>query len=373
MKLTVAFGVLAIFLAYFSRSFSGFISNRLGVSNLGAILADKGYLPDAVIRVGAAMKIQTFIDNLPVTAKERYEWELQFTKDLKSTRHIALSTQRANEQHYEVPAEFFFLVLGRRLKYSMSLFNDPNDTLDQAAFNMLGSYVKKAGLQSSASATILDLGCGWGSLTMFLAQYCPKCKIVSLSNSFSQAEFISNRAKESKLTNIETKTANIATHEFSPEMHEKFDFIFSIEMFEHMKNYKLLLEKISKLLKPAGKLFIHFFTADVPYHHNDTSSWMDEHFFKDGTMPSPTLLYNFQDSLQIQKKWLLDGSHYMHTANRWLENMDKNAKRIREIFRPVYKKDTELWFQRWRIFFLAVSESWTNPFYHVTHLLWEKP
>ena len=208
---------------------------------------------------------------------------------------------------------------------------------------------------------ILDLGCGWGSLSLWLAEYFPKSQIVGLSNSNGQREFILRRAAERGLKNVQIHTGNIVNFEFdAAALNHGFDRVMSIEMFEHMKNYGLLLHKISRWMKPEAKLFVHIFVhRTLGYHFvaKDKSDWMTQYFFTGGTMPSEDLLLNFQDDVKLEQQWWVDGRHYEKTSNHWLAGMDAQREEILQLFSTAYgAKDALRWFNRWRMFYMAVAE-----------------
>jgi cyclopropane-fatty-acyl-phospholipid synthase len=238
---------------------------------------------------------------------------------------------------------------------------------------MLDLYCPRAGLFDGMK--ILDLGCGWGSLSLYLAEKFPNSKIVGLSNSDSQRVFITEQANLLGLRNLTIVTGNIVDYEFSNEV---FDRVLSVEMFEHMRNYRLLLAKIARWLKPSGSLFVHIFahpTLSYPYEVKDSSDWMTEHFFSGGIMPSEHLLAYFQDDLKISQQWWLNGKHYQKTAEHWLLNTDANAAQIDQIFKQSYGDSFRTWRQRWRMFYMAVSELFgydNGNQWGVTHILMKK-
>lgn len=265
---------------------------------------------------------------------------------------IAEHTAEANEQHYEVPAEFFALVLGPRRKYSSCLYLKENQTLEGAEVDALKETVKHAELADGQS--ILELGCGWGSLSLFMAERYPNAQITSVSNSASQRAHIEGEAAKRGLNNLRVITADM--NAFEPE--ETFDRVVSVEMFEHMANWRALLSHVRGWLKPEGKLFIHIFThKSHPYRFDksDKADWIAQHFFTGGIMPSHELIRHFPDLFSVEKEWKWSGWHYRQTAEHWLENMDRNDEEICRILRSVYGDQADLWKNRWRMFFLATS------------------
>jgi cyclopropane-fatty-acyl-phospholipid synthase len=267
---------------------------------------------------------------------------------------IAIETQAANTQHYEVPASFFHAHLGPHLKYSCCLYPTGNETLAQAEVAMLERYAERAELADGQR--ILDLGCGWGSLALWLA-----AQIVALSNSHGQRAFIEARAAERGLHNLSVVTGNVVDFEFDDaQLGGGFNRVVSIEMFEHMKNYGLLLGKISRWMRDEAKLFVHIFVhRTLAYHFQvqDGSDWMSKYFFTGGTMPSEALLLNFQDDLRMERQWWVSGTHYERTANQWLAALDAARDRVMPMLVDTYgARDAAVWLQRWRMFYMAVAE-----------------
>ncbi len=289
--------------------------------------------------------------------------------DLKNSP-IALTPHLANEQHYELPYEYFDLVLGKHKKYSCCYYYG-NESLDEAEENMLKLYIDRAELKDGQS--ILDLGCGWGSLSLYLAEKFPKSKIVAVSNSNLQRKYIENQIKKRNLKNLTVITKDM--NEFT--IKQKFHRVISIEMFEHMRNYKLLMKKIASFLRDDGKLFVHIFVHkqfSYYYEVKDETDWMAKYFFTNGIMPSVNLLHYFQEDLKLEKEWHVDGIHYFKTSRDWLKNHLKHKDKIIEIFKNVYE-DPELWYIRWKIFFLAVAEFFKTNHgreWFVAHYLFKK-
>jgi cyclopropane-fatty-acyl-phospholipid synthase len=322
-------------------------------------LCEKGLIPDALTRFGMRQLIKARLtDAAKLDSEERSRQFNRFLDELRAAP-IAIETKAANQQHYEVPAEFFHRHLGPQLKYSCCLYPTGQETLAEAEQWMLELYAERAQLEDGMR--ILDLGCGWGSLCTWLAQRYPNSQIVGLSNSHGQREFIENRAKERGLDNLSIHTGNVAEFDFSQEqLAGGFDRVLSIEMFEHMKNYGLLLAKIARWMKPEAKLFVHIFAHKLlAYHFEDKeqSDWMTRYFFLGGTMPSENLLLHFQDDLRLERQWWVDGRHYQKTSNHWLAGMDAHKDEIMAIFRQGYgEAEAAIWFQRWRMFYMAVAE-----------------
>jgi len=317
-------------------------------------LIEKNLIGDFFLRIGIRYLLKKRLQEIRFSDIEKeMESKISFVNDLKKMP-IALHTDDANEQHYEVPSDFFQLVLGNNLKYSSGLWPDGTNTLDESEEKMLELTCKRA--QIGDGMKILDLGCGWGSLTFFIAKKYPNSKITSVSNSATQKAFIDSLAKKKKLTNIKVITKDM--NDFNVK--EKYDRIVSIEMLEHMKNYESLFRKISSFLKPKGLFFVHIFVhKQFPYHFEikDETDWMAKYFFTGGMMPSSDLFYHFQDDLKIKNQWIVNGKNYSNTCEAWLNNLDGNQKKIMQIFEDNYgKKNSTKWFVYWRIFFLACSE-----------------
>lgn len=265
---------------------------------------------------------------------------------------IATHADAANSQHYEVPAEFFALVLGPQRKYSCCLYPSPETTLEDAEEAALCETARHAALRNGQ--TVLELGCGWGSLSLWMARHYPASKIVSVSNSNSQRAFIETKAAERGICNLRVVTAD--ANEFAPS--QRFDRVVSVEMFEHMSNWAELLARVRTWLAPDGRLFVHVFThASTPYRfdHTDPADWIGQHFFTGGIMPSERLIHEFSSSVTVEQSWRWSGEHYARTAEDWLRNFDRHAAEIRAIFEKTYGADAALWQRRWRLFFLATA------------------
>ena len=265
---------------------------------------------------------------------------------------IATHTDAANAQHYEVPSAFFDHVLGPQRKYSCCYYADPRDTLAAAEEKALSLTADHAGLEDGQE--ILELGCGWGSLSLWMAERYPKARIVSVSNSASQRAFIEAEARSRLLENLRVVTADM--NDFTT--HERFDRIVSVEMFEHMANWRALFERARAWLKRDGRLFIHVFAhrqGCYRFDSADTGDWIAQHFFTGGLMPSADLAHQFPDLFTVEAEWRWSGDHYRATAEDWLANFDRNLPVIDPILRETYGADAPLWRRRWRLFFLATS------------------
>lgn len=336
------------------------------------VLLAKAPIPDAILRFGIKRLISDKKREVGDIFNKDHEAQLRKYADNLKTLPIAIETDKANEQHYEVPAEFYLLSLGKHLKYSCCSWEQATN-LDDAEKEMLEKYIERA--QIADDQDILDLGCGWGSFSLYAATRFPKSNFTAVSNSSSQKEYIDNKAKELGLANLKVITANVVHF----EAEGKFDRVVSIEMMEHMKNYQLLFEKISRWLKDDGKMFVHIFTHNkgaYPFEVKDQTDWMSKYFFSGGMMPADKLFYHFQDDLKIVDHWKVDGIHYEKTSYAWLQNMDKNKKRILELFEETYGKGEGMkWFRYWRIFYMACEELWAfdnGKEWIVSHYLFEK-
>lgn len=318
---------------------------------LGAV--ERDVVPDAAIRRGIRYLLSQRVKETTVSGEE-YERRLQeFVDELKSMP-IAVQTAAANEQHYEVPTQYFLKVLGKHLKYSSCLYRSPSSTLEQAEEDMLALCSQRAELADGQD--VLELGCGWGSWSLHMAATFPRSTITAVSNSRTQKEHVDGQAKERKLTNLTVITADMV--EFQAP--GTYDRVVSVEMFEHMKNYKELLRRISCWLRPGGRLFVHIFVhRGLPYHYEvkGEDDWMTKYFFSGGTMPSMDLLLHFQDDLCLQRQWYVNGQHYSKTLEAWLQRQDAHRKELMPLFESTYGKGQALkWFVYWRLFYLACSE-----------------
>ena len=335
--------------------------------------SEQGLVPDKVIRHGIRRLLNNRLDQLHSTDCEHSaRLKLDFIKEMDSSP-VALLPEKANEQHYEVPAGFFLKVLGQQNKYSCCHWNNSTTNLDTAESNALAVTCRRAGLQDGMK--ILELGCGWGSLTLWMARLFPNSQITAVSNSASQHDYIMQQAQEQHIDNLKVITCDM--NDFSTD--ERYDRIVSIEMFEHMRNYRLLFKRVSDWLEPQGKFFMHIFChrgAPYAFVEKSPADWMSRHFFSGGIMPSDELPLHFQDHLQIERQWRWDGNHYAKTANAWLENMDASKDEIWPILEETYGEHaTQQWWMRWRMFFMACAELFAydnGQQWYVCHYLFEK-
>lgn len=305
-------------------------------------------LPDPLLRLGVSFLVGRTRQRLGAAPESATE---SFARDM-ARYPIAIHAREANAQHYEVPSRFFELTLGPRLKYSCCYYDSPQTTLAEAEMRALEETARHAALEDGQS--ILELGCGWGSLSLFMAQRYPGARITAVSNSGGQRRHIQKEASRLGLDNLTVLTADM--NEFTTA--ERFDRIVSVEMFEHMSNWRGLLAKAREWLAPDGRLFIHVFThRDQPYRfdHADKADWIAQHFFTGGIMPSHGLMHNFGDLFDVEEEWRWNGAHYQRTARDWLENFDANQGEIDKVLSETYGRDAALWRRRWRLFFLATE------------------
>lgn len=338
------------------------------------LLAEKGLLPDAIIRLGIRRLCRQRLVDASNSNDTLMEQEHAAWIDVLKESPIALVPEKANEQHYEVPPRLFELVLGDRLKYSSGLWPEGVSSLDESEVAMLKLTIDRAGLVDGQD--VLELGCGWGSLTLYMAECFPKSKITAVSNSNDQRQFIEARCEERNLKNVEIITADMNDFETA----KLFDRVISIEMFEHMRNYEKLLGRVNVWLKNKGKLFVHIFSHQkiaYPFEDNDDADWMAREFFSGGQMPSHRLLMSFPGQMKIEKDWRVSGTHYEKTSLAWLQKMDKNKAEVLELFKKTYgESDANSWFQRWRIFFMSCEVLFgfnRGSEWGVSHYLFEKP
>ena len=339
--------------------------------------AEQGRVPDAAIRFGIRRLLRQRLRELSTGGIEGASQRLrEFLCDAQRAP-VALVPEKANEQHYEVPAEFFVKSLGERLKYSCCYWPDGVNDLNSAEDAALRITCERAEIQDGMD--ILELGCGWGSLSLWMAANFPNAKITSVSNSGSQRQHIVTRAHEQGLSNLTVLTADMNDFGDGDAFNGSFDRVVSVEMFEHMRNHAELLRRISNWLRIDGKLFVHIFCHKqftYPYESNGPGDWMAEYFFSGGLMPGDALLLNYPQHMQIEQQWRWNGVHYAKTCRAWLQLLDEHRSAIAPMFAEAYgAKLANVWIQRWRIFYMACEElfAWENGSeWYVSHYLFSK-
>ena len=343
---------------------------------LALSMLERGWLPDVVIRYGIRRLLAQRLRDEDQGDPERQQAHLMRLVEQLRVSPVAIETAAANEQHYEVPAQFYQKVLGKHLKYSSGYFKPAVTALDEAEAEMLKITADRAGLTDGEH--ILELGCGWGSLSLYMAARFPNSRITGVSNSNSQREFILSQAAARGLNNLEIITCDANALQFSAG--QQFDRVVSVEIFEHMRNYQTLLKRISTWLKPGGTLFVHIFTHQCyayPFEVKDDTDWMAKYFFTGGIMPSDDLLLYFQDDLKLINHWQVSGQHYQKTAEAWLSNMDANRPSIMPLFQRTYGADHAVkWWNYWRVFFMSCAELWgyrQGREWLVSHYLFKRP
>jgi cyclopropane-fatty-acyl-phospholipid synthase len=327
-------------------------SDRPAAGLLG--IAERGLLPDPLVRFGIRRLCKRRLQ------QERdgglHSQESRSAERLRQLARsaIAVHPEAANAQHYELPAEFFAMCLGPRMKYSGCYYRTGTESLAQAEEAMLALYCERA--QLADGQRILELGCGWGSLTLWMAERYPAAQITAVSNSGGQRRYIEAQCRSRGLANVRvlTRDVNHLTLEAG-----QFDRCVSVEMFEHLSNYAALMRRIALWLQPQGKLFVHIFahrTLMYPFETEGPDNWMGRHFFTGGQMPAADTLLYFQSDLRLQRRWLLEGIHYQRTANHWLERQDRHREQVLALLRATHGASATLWFNRWRIFWMACAE-----------------
>ena len=311
-------------------------------------LVESGLIPDQAIRA-----VIRSLSKKRLIQEGRYDPELGSQRymdvvNMLKRSEIAIETDKANEQHYELPTAFFQSVLGKHLKYSASLFTDAQTSLDEAEALALACYCERAKLKDGQH--ILEIGCGWGSLSLWMAEHYPNASITVVSNSATQREYIQEQARLRQYNHLKVITCDVNVLELESSA---YDRVVSVEMFEHVRNYQKLFEKINLWLKPDGLLWCHIFChrfLHYPFEIKNEYDWMSKYFFSGGLMPSASTF------LQLEQHWQWSGKQYERTANAWLENMDRQHQSLKPLFEQTYGKDAAIWWQRWRIFFMACAE-----------------
>jgi len=335
---------------------------------------ERGIVPDAWTRAGIRVLLRERLREIHAADVERAaELTEQFISSMNAAP-VALVPDKANQQHYEVPAEFYAQVLGPRRKYSCCYWPARVETLAEAEDSALTITCERAEL--GAGQRILELGCGWGSLSLWMADRYRDSEIVAVSNSHSQRAYIENRAKVLALSNLHVVTADMNV--FATD--ERFDRVISVEMFEHMRNWRELFRRIHGWLTPGGKFFLHVFchrSTAYPYEDRGPGDWMSRTFFSGGMMPSDDLALRFQEDLRLLRRWRWNGLHYARTLRAWLTLMEAREASVRPVLANTYGGDAaSRWFGRWRLFFMACAELFAHRRgreWYVSHYLFERP
>ena len=333
---------------------------------------EQGRVPDRVVRLGIQRLLKARLAELRDGDAAATAALTEAFVAAMAAAPIAPLPDKANEQHYELPEAFFVAVLGPHRKYSSGFWPGRDATLEDAEAGALEATCARAGIADGQC--ILELGCGWGSLTLWMAERYPHSRITAISNSHSQREFIEARASLRGLTNVEVLTRDMNDFDTAG----RFDRIVSVEMFEHLRNWPRAFANVARWLVPRGRFFLHVFAhrgAPYPFVERDASDWMSRHFFSGGQMPSDDLALRFQDRLRLLSRWRWDGTHYQRTAEAWLANMDRQQAALMPLFANIYGVDAALWWVRWRLFFMSVAELFGHAGgqqWWVSHYLFER-
>ena len=343
------------------------------LSNFAIRATEKGYAPDVAVRSGIRRLLK---DRLTEIHADSADLAAESSNRFAASLHgapVALVPELANAQHYEVPAEFFAWVLGKHRKYSSCWWPQGVTTLDEAEAAALDATCERAQLLDGQQ--VLELGCGWGSLTLWMASHYPRSRITAVSNSLSQRHFIERELARRQLDNVEVITADI-NH---LQLDARFDRVVSVEMFEHLRNWPEAFRRVSTWLAPGGRFFMHVFAhRSTPYAFEvrDDSDWMSRFFFSGGMMPSDDLALHFQENLRLVNRWRWDGTHYERTSNAWLANMDRRRAQVYPVLVRTYGAgNAALWWTRWRIFFMSCAELFgydNGQQWWVSHYLFER-
>lgn len=315
---------------------------------------EQGRLPDWLVRLGIRRLLRKRLRDERAADPEASAERLMRWIAACDASPIAVETAAANAQHYEVPAAFYARVLGRHRKYSSGLWHSAR-TLDDAEAAMLQLTCERADIRDGMR--VLDLGCGWGSISLWVARNFPKCLVVGVSNSHSQRQDIMTRAAAEGLHNVEIVTADANTFVADGS----FDRIISVEMMEHTRNWRALLQRAAGWLRQEGRMFVHVFThatVGYPFAVDGDDDWMARHFFTGGQMPADAQMLHFQDHLAIEGHWRVSGRHYAQTAEAWLRNFDAHRRELEPVLQAAYGERANAMANLWRVFFLACAELW---------------
>ncbi|MGJ7544225.1 SAM-dependent methyltransferase [Variovorax sp. LT1R16] len=333
---------------------------------------ERGLVPDRLVRLGIRRLLtQRLVELQDHDAEASAALKQAFVQELQAAS-LAPLPEKANAQHYEVPAAFFGEVLGMHRKYSSCHWPEGVETLADAEAAALAATCERAGLVDGQ--VVLELGCGWGSLTLWMAEHYPHSRITALSNSNSQRTYIEAEARQRGLANVRVLTRDINQFDTA----DRFDRVVSVEMFEHLRNWPQAFANVARWLRPDGRFFMHVFAhrgAPYPFVERDASDWMSRYFFSGGMMPSDDLPLRCQDDLRLLQQWRWDGTHYQRTSEAWLRNMDQRRATLMPLFRETYGEEADVWWVRWRLFFMSVAELFgydDGQRWWVSHYLFER-